>query len=63
MRADRATSADAPATRHAAVQRHGVLSNNVIGVPIDRVAGLLSLPDLEIDPSHVRVLFGLKLKL
>jgi len=39
-----------------------VLSDNVIAVPIDRMEGFLSLPDLELDPSHVRVLFGLKLK-
>jgi hypothetical protein len=36
------------------------LSTNVVTVPLSQVEDFLDLPPLEIDPSYLRVLFGLK---
>ncbi|HXV61931.1 MAG TPA: hypothetical protein VEK15_14635, partial [Vicinamibacteria bacterium] len=39
------------------------ISANVVEVPLQQIEEFLALPPLEIDPSYVRLLFGLKLKL
>ncbi|HSF16245.1 MAG TPA: hypothetical protein VLK65_11900 [Vicinamibacteria bacterium] len=39
------------------------LSADIVTVPLQQIEAFLALPPLEIDPSYVRLLFGLKLKL
>jgi hypothetical protein len=45
------------------VNLDALLSTNVVIVPLQQVEDFLALPPLEIDPSYVRVLVGLKWKL